>query len=118
LQHAFASQLSSPRDWTINHAISERPAIKLEYIMTARCALAQVYALLDRYGTGKPEVLPVVNVTQPNGLAWLNGSLFIAQPDAILQYAGADDAVLAGRVSSSACNFALIYCSSQVLMGQ
>lgn len=86
--------------------------------MTARCALAQVYALLDWYGTGKPEVLPVVNVTQPNGVAWLNGSLFIAQPDAILQYAGADDAVLAGRVSSSACNFALIYCSSQVLMGQ
>ena len=58
-----------------------------------------MYALLDRNGTGSPEVVPILNLTQPNGIAWYNGSLFVAQPDAILQYAGADDAVLANKVT-------------------
>ena len=63
------------------------------------CAAAQVYALIDRQGTGAPEVVSILNaLTQPNGVAWLDGTLFVAQPDAILQYIGADDAVLAGKV--------------------
>ena len=63
---------------------------------------AQVYALIDRRGAGAPEVVPILNaLTQPNGVAWLDGTLFVAQPDAILQYSGADDAVLAGKASLS-----------------
>ena len=63
-----------------------------------RLAAAQVYALIDRQGTGAPEVVPILDaLTQPNGVAWLNGTLFVAQPNAILQYTGADDAVLARK---------------------
>ena len=43
-------------------------------------------------------MVPILDaLTQPNGVAWLNGTLYVAQPNAILQYTGADDAVLAGK---------------------
>ena len=61
-----------------------------------------MYALIDRQGTAAPEVVFVLGtLTQPNGVAWLDGTLFVAQPNAILQYTGADDAVLAGKARAT-----------------
>lgn len=73
-------------------------ALKAVKLSRMHWTAAQVYALIDRQGTGAPEVVPILDaLTQPNGVAWLDETLFVAQPDAILQYRGADDAVLAGK---------------------
>ncbi|CAK0787214.1 hypothetical protein CVIRNUC_010430 [Coccomyxa viridis] len=93
----YTDQVPRPRYLAISK--TSRPPISLTYISTNG---SQVYALIDRQGTGAPEVVPILDaLTQPNGVAWLNGTLYVAQPNAILQYTGADDAVLAGKALGS-----------------
>lgn len=62
-----------------------------------------MYALLDSQGTGEPETVRILgNLAQPSSVAWYNGSLFVAEPNRLLRYDGADDFVLASKVCSAA----------------
>lgn len=62
----------------------------------------QVYALVDRDGTGKNvQVQHALNAeVDPNGVVWHNGSLYVAEASQITRFDNADDYVLAGKVCS------------------
>lgn len=58
-----------------------------------------MYALLDLQGTGQPKTVRILDsLAQPSGVAWHNGSLFVAEPNRLLRYDNADQYVLDGKV--------------------
>ena len=66
---------------------------------TQQITVVQVYALLDLQGTGEPQTLRILkNLAQPNSVAWYNGTLFVAEPNRLLRYDGADDCIISGKV--------------------
>ena len=63
--------------------------------------LPQVSALVDPTGTGNITVVPVLsNLDRPNGVAWHNSSLFVAEVTTISRFDDVDSYALAGRVSA------------------
>ncbi|BDA50563.1 Uncharacterized protein BB_0024 at C-terminar half [Coccomyxa sp. Obi] len=73
----------------------QRPPTSLAYVGTNT---SEVYALLDSQGNGQPQTLRILrNLTQPSSVAWYNGTLFVAEPNRLLRFDGADDCVLSGK---------------------
>lgn len=61
---------------------------------------AQLYALVDRQGTGDVKVQVVASgLVRPTGVAWRNYRLWVAEPGRILRYDDIDAHVLKGEVS-------------------
>ena len=70
------------------------------------CADAvQVYALVDREGTGAHVQLHelLTGQNQPNGVAWHNNSLYVAEVGQITRYDNPDAFALAGKVRQDIC---------------
>lgn len=66
----------------------------------------QVYAVIDRDADGiADDVVTVVsNLPAPLGLAYANGSLWVATTPTIYRFDNVDELALSGRVSTSACS--------------
>jgi len=60
-----------------------------------------VYGVLDSKNTGTSEATAILLSGQndPNGIAWHNGSLYVAQLNKITRYDNADSYVVANKVS-------------------
>ena len=60
----------------------------------------QVYALVDKSGNGSDvEVRTILSgLSDPSGVAWHRGSLFVAEQDRTTRYDNVDEAVLSGQV--------------------
>lgn len=61
-----------------------------------------IYGALDSNGDGVAEqtVTLLSGLNQPNGIAWHNGSLYVAEVSQITRYDNADASVLANQVCS------------------
>lgn len=65
----------------------------------------QVYAVIDRNSDGIADsvVTVVSNLPAPLGLAYANGSLWVATTPTIYRFDNVDELALAGMVSSCSC---------------
>ena len=61
----------------------------------------RVYGLLDSRSTGTSErtVILLSGQNDPNGIAWHNGSLYVAEINKITRYDNADSYVVANKAS-------------------
>ena len=70
------------------------------YVGTREGGDGSVYALVDgdRDGTADRVVTIARGLRQPNGVAWRDGSLYVAEVNRIVRYAGIDRFVTSGRL--------------------
>ena len=64
------------------------------------CTVVQVYAVIDRDadGTADSVVTVISNLPAPLGIAYANGSLWVATTPTIYRFDNVDELALAGRV--------------------
>jgi glucose/arabinose dehydrogenase len=79
----FASEVPGARSMTLSDA-------GVLYVGSMRAG--KVYAVEDRDGNGRAERVTVVaeGLTSPNGVAWRDGSLYVAEIHRVLRYDGID----------------------------
>lgn len=75
----------------------------------------QVYALVDTNSNGTVDfAYSILNgLDNPNGVAWRNGSLFVAEVTRVLRFDDVDAQVLSGKVGSALSTWTLLKRISQ-----
>jgi glucose/arabinose dehydrogenase len=69
------------------------------YVGTRDGGDGSVYAVVDDDGDGTADRVVAIarGLNQPNGVAWRDGSLYVAEPQRVIRYAAIDDFVSSGR---------------------
>ncbi|HET6617346.1 MAG TPA: sorbosone dehydrogenase family protein [Gemmatimonadota bacterium] len=89
----YAHDVPGARSMTVSPA-------GIVYVGTREGGDGSVYALVDgdRDGTADRVVTIARGLRQPNGVAWRDGSLYVAEVNRIVRYAGIDRFVTSGRL--------------------
>ena len=76
------------------------------YAIRLICTIVQVYAVIDRDvdGIADSVVTVISNLPAPLGIAYANGSLWVATTPTIYRFDNVDELALAGMVSLWACS--------------
>ena len=94
-----------PRKAILLHAQGDPNHRSQNGTLTGPELAGRVYGLLDSRNTGTSErtVILLSGQNDPNGIAWHNGSLYVAELNKITRYDHADSYVLANKASPPAC---------------
>jgi glucose/arabinose dehydrogenase len=88
----YADDLPGARSMTLSPS-------GIVYVGTRDRGDGNVYAVVDENGDGAADRVVTIarGLSQPNGVAWRDGSLYVAEYNRVIRYAAIDDFVTSGR---------------------